>query len=113
MGDLFYWGETYVLRRPGTLIDPRVETVIPSLPALVAVAGADGLGDLTLARAVLLNRLSQLLVLLSCPGALANRACNAVVPPLAAVLVIPSREMRRDLVPADGAILWRLWIDDS
>jgi hypothetical protein len=80
----------YLFGRPGAFVDARVEAVVPPLPALVAVAGADGLGDLAPARAVELDGLAQLLVLLPHPRALAYRVGDAVMPTLAAVLVVAS-----------------------
>ena len=95
---------TYLIGGPGALVDARIETVVPPLPALVAVAGADRLGDLAPAGAVQLDGLAQLLVLFAHPRALADAVGDAVVPPLAAVLVVASREVGGYLVPADGPV---------
>lgn len=95
---------TYLLGCPGAFVDARVEAVVPPLPALVAVAGADGLGDLAPARAVELDGFTQPLVFLPHPRALAYRVGNAVVPALPAVLVVASWQVAGDLVPAYGAV---------
>ena len=81
----------YLFGCPGAFVDARVEAVVPALPALVAVAGANGLGNFAPARAVELDGLAQLLVFLPHPRALAYRVGDAVVPALSAVLVVASR----------------------
>ena len=93
---------TYLLGGPGALVDARIEAVVPPLPTLVAVPSADRLGDLAPAGAVQLDGLAQLLVFLAHPCALSDAIGDAVVPPLAAVLVIASREVGGYLVPTDG-----------
>ena len=102
-------GKTHLLCRPRALVDAGIEAVVPALPALVAVAGAHHLGNLAPPRAVQLDGLAELLVLLAHPRSLADRVGDAVVPPLAAVLVVAPREVGRDLVPTDGAVARSFW----
>lgn len=92
---------THLLWCPGTLVDPWVQTVVPSFPALIPVAGSNGTGNTAPAQPVLLDSFHQLLVFLFGPGALLDRIRHAVEPSLATVLVVPARKMGSDLVPAN------------
>lgn len=99
----------HLVRRPGAFVDAGVQTVVPPLPALVSVARAYHGGHLAPTGSVFVNGLEQLSVLLFRPGALFDGVRDTVVPSLATIFVVPSREMGSDLVPADRTSRGGLW----
>lgn len=82
---------THLVCGPGALVNAWVQTVIPTLPALVSVSCADSLGYLAPTSTINPNCLAKLLILFSRPGALPNGVDNAIVPPLSTILVVASR----------------------
>lgn len=91
--------------RPGAMVDLRVEAVVPPLPALVPVSALDMLGNPRPFCAVLFNAATQSIVFFRCPWSLAEVVGDLVVPPFAAVLVGPPREVCGYLMPVDGISL--------
>lgn len=98
--------DVILLVGPGTLLDGRVQVVMPSLPALLPDAPLQVLGDQGPSfGTVLLHQLDDLLILLFGPGSLHQLGIDDLVPPLLALDVVPVGEASGDHLPLLAVLL--------